>query len=131
MPQSSARQTHHRILYQSPRYPKDISKDFLALLVGLLAKKPEDRLGVKGMAQVKQHAFFKGVDWKKVYQKKLTPPYRPSPAGNNHVNNFDVQFTQQSHEIKTIAGCGVSRDFVGFDYINPESKYTSFIDTCI
>jgi serine/threonine protein kinase len=123
IPQSSQKSTHQRILYQAVRYPNNISKDFKSLLVGLLEKKQEDRLGFQhGVAELKAHAFFKGVDWDKVLQKQIAPPLLPGPAGDNLVNNFDPQFTEQPHQIyiaEDVAGAGYERDFAGFDYVRP------------
>ena len=40
-------------------------------------KQPEKRLGYKGAKEIKDHAFFEGVDWEMVIQKKLDPPHKP------------------------------------------------------
>lgn len=120
IPQSSQKSTHQRILYQTVRYPNNITKDFKNLLVALLDKKQEDRLGfTTGVAEVKQHPFFKGVDWEKVLKKQLPPPLIPGPAGDNLVNNFDPQFTEQPHQIyvsEELVSC-YERDFAGFDFV--------------
>lgn len=120
IPQSSQKSTHQRILYQTVRYPNNISKDFKSLLMALLDKKQEDRLGFhNGVAEIKQHAFFKGVDWDRVLKKQLTPPLIPGPPGETLVNNFDPQFTEQPHQIyvsEDLVSC-YERDFAGFDYV--------------
>ncbi|TMW65054.1 hypothetical protein Poli38472_009221 [Pythium oligandrum] len=120
IPQSSQKSTHQRILYQAVRYPNNISKDFKHLLVGLLEKKQEDRLGFNhGIAEIKAHPFFKGVDWNKVLRKETIAPLVPGPAGETLVNNFDPQFTEQPHQIYVadeVIG-GYERDFAGFDYV--------------
>ncbi|KAJ0410773.1 hypothetical protein ATCC90586_001402 [Pythium insidiosum] len=123
IPQSTQKSTHQRILYQAVRYPNNISKDFKNLLIGLLEKKQEERLGFQhGVAEVKAHPFFQGIDWDKVLKRQLVPPLVPGPAGENLVNNFDPQFTEQPHQIyvaEADAASGVDRDFAGFDYVRP------------
>jgi serine/threonine protein kinase len=121
IPQSTQKSTHQRILYQPVRYPNNISKDFRALLTGLLEKKQEDRLGfIGGIQEVKKHEFFKNVDWDKVYKKQITPPILPAPAGQDLVNNFDTQFTEQPHQIYVAEEVTCfERDFAGFDYVRP------------
>lgn len=122
VPNATKRQTHNRIMKQEPRYPNNLSSEFLALLTALLDKNSANRLGSKGIAYVKQHAFFKDINWDDVIQKKLTPPIVPSPAGSNFVNNFDSHFTNQPHEIKALDGKTISKDFSGFDYVHPEAE---------
>ncbi|GAB9464038.1 Agc protein kinase [Globisporangium polare] len=120
IPQSSQKSTHQRILYQSVRYPNNISKDFKSLLMALLDKKQEDRLGFHhGVSEIKQHAFFKDVDWDKVLKRQTQPPLVPGPPGDNLVNNFDPQFTEQPHQIyvsEELVSC-YERDFAGFDFV--------------
>lgn len=120
IPQSSQKSTHQRILYQAVRYPNNISKEFKSLLIGLLEKKQEDRLGFHdGVAELKAHPFFKDVDWDKVLKKMVAPPLLPGPAGDTLVNNFDPQFTEQPHQIYIVEEVfgGYERDFAGFDYV--------------
>ena len=35
---------------------------------------PEKRIGVKDKAEIKNHQFFDGIDWEKVYKKEYPPP---------------------------------------------------------
>lgn len=114
LPQSTQRQTHHRILHQQVAYPRNISPGFRALLCGLLQKNPTERLV---LAQVKRHAFFQTLDWTRVRAKALKPPIVPAAPGKDYVENFDAQFTGMSSDIHTVAGCAVSRDFAGFDFV--------------
>jgi hypothetical protein len=30
--------------------------------------------GIRDAEEIKEHAFFKGIDWQKVYKKELKPP---------------------------------------------------------
>ena len=67
-PQSSQKETHTWILYQSPTYPSHISTPFRSLLSSLLSKKPNDRLGGdKKISSLKDHLFFQNMDWDAVF----------------------------------------------------------------
>ncbi|KAJ9452834.1 RAC family serine/threonine-protein kinase-like protein [Diplonema papillatum] len=44
------------------------------ILTQLLRRDPERRLGDDGVCQ---HAFFKSIDWHKLYQREVLPPRRP------------------------------------------------------
>lgn len=39
-----------------------------------MKKNPKERLGYKSIAELKQHEFFEGIDWHRVYEKKYSPP---------------------------------------------------------
>lgn len=45
----------------------------------LLTKEPSKRLGGSkaGAKDIKKHAFFDGISWKDVYEKKLVPSFVP------------------------------------------------------
>ena len=43
----------------------------------LLQRKPANRLGLNGPAEVKSHVWFKGVDWQAIIEKRETAPYKP------------------------------------------------------
>jgi len=49
------------------------SKELKSLLTGLTCKNPRERLGYSsqggGIAGLKKHAFFKGVEWDKLKDK--------------------------------------------------------------
>ncbi|CAH0493521.1 unnamed protein product [Peronospora farinosa] len=130
LPQSSQESTHQRILYDPVRYPKTISPELKSLLVSLLEKRQEDRLGYYGgIADIKAHKFFTGVDWDQVLKRQVKPPLVPGPPGEELVGNFDPQFTQQPHSIYApdeIASC-FERVFAGFDYVRPLNSSRSMI----
>lgn len=65
------------------------------IIKGLLQKDPEDRLGFQGGQQIKEHPWFEGVDWEKVEAKQYKPPFVPKVAGDDWVNNFDSEFTNE------------------------------------
>ena len=43
-------------------------------LKGLLEKDPEKRIGVKNKNEIKNHIFFKDLDWEKVLNCQYLPP---------------------------------------------------------
>ena len=55
--------------------PNFISKKAQELIKALLVKNPDERLGSKDdIEEIKNHEYFKGVDWYKVYSKEYLPP---------------------------------------------------------
>ena len=66
-----------------------------ALLRHLLVRDPANRLGSgEGDAsEVKQHPFFKSIDWDALGKGHCTPPWAPPVAGSMDVSQFDSEFT--------------------------------------
>ena len=47
------------------------------ICVRFLDRKPESRLGSNGFDEIKNHPWFAGIDWDKLYRKEVVPPYNP------------------------------------------------------
>ena len=63
------------------------------LLRGMLAKRPADRLGclAGGYRDVKQHPFFREVNFTKLVKKQIKAPWRPEildPLDISHFESF-------------------------------------------
>lgn len=69
---------YYIINYKLPIDPKRFSKHAYSLLTKMLERNPEKRLGAKGIDEIKNHKFFKGVNWKKLYARKVKPPFVPN-----------------------------------------------------
>ena len=59
-------------------YPKYISANAKHLISNLLQRNPKKRLGHQGSQQIKSHAFFKDINWDKLYKKEIRPPFQPT-----------------------------------------------------
>jgi len=68
-----------------------ISPAAQSLIRGLLSKNPATRL--QGAA-VQEHPFFEGIDWEKLYNRQLTPPFKPKSGHEADIQNFDMAFTK-------------------------------------
>uniref|UniRef100_A0AC34F000 G protein-coupled receptor kinase n=1 Tax=Panagrolaimus sp. ES5 TaxID=591445 RepID=A0AC34F000_9BILA len=62
------------------------------LLEGLLKRDVHERLGCrgKGAEEVKDHPFFKGVDWQVIYLRRMAPPLIPPRGEVNAADAFDI-----------------------------------------
>lgn len=77
------------ILKDKIKFLPDISKVAKDLIEKLTVKSPSDRLGAEyGFFDIKQHEFFKGVDWNKFMSKKVKPPFVPNPRESNFLPEF-------------------------------------------
>ena len=51
------------------------------LLMQLLDRRPEQRLGAKGPSEIKAHPFFNAIDWRKLLQRRYDPTFKPNVVG--------------------------------------------------
>uniref|UniRef100_A0AAY5EXX0 G protein-coupled receptor kinase n=1 Tax=Electrophorus electricus TaxID=8005 RepID=A0AAY5EXX0_ELEEL len=72
--------------------PDSFSPELKALLEGLLQRDVAKRLGCQGSgaSEVKEHLFFKGIDWQQVYLQKYSPPLIPPRGEVNAADAFDI-----------------------------------------
>lgn len=62
------------------------------LLEGLLKREVHERIGCKGRGadELKEHPFFRGVDWQVVYLRRMPPPLIPPRGEVNAADAFDI-----------------------------------------
>ncbi|KAH6648208.1 kinase-like domain-containing protein [Truncatella angustata] len=66
-----------RIISQTLQLPLGLPSDASDILAALLIKDPLQRLGANGASEVKDHAFFHGLDWQRLLQREYTTPFQP------------------------------------------------------
>ena len=60
----------------------------------LLKRKPGQRLGIKGVLEVKNHEWFNDIDWKKMYNKNIISPFIPKNG-----DNYDHKYCNAEEQI--------------------------------
>uniref|UniRef100_A0A8C9ZIK0 G protein-coupled receptor kinase n=1 Tax=Sander lucioperca TaxID=283035 RepID=A0A8C9ZIK0_SANLU len=72
--------------------PDSFTAELKDLLEGLLQRDVSKRLGCQGRGapEVKEHQFFKGIDWQQVYLQKYSPPLIPPRGEVNAADAFDI-----------------------------------------
>ncbi|KAL9598373.1 MAG: hypothetical protein Q9219_004535 [cf. Caloplaca sp. 3 TL-2023] len=77
--------------------PFFMSADAKDLLTRLLRKKPKERLGArmpKDLQLIKSHRFFRKIDWKKLSNRQVEPPFKPVITDPELAENFSAEFTE-------------------------------------
>ncbi|KAJ5077484.1 non-specific serine/threonine protein kinase [Anaeramoeba ignava] len=67
-----------QIIRESPLFSSQISKECESLLKGLLEKDPNKRLGNKGSQEIRDHIFFKDINWEQIEKKQFNPFFVPT-----------------------------------------------------
>ncbi|KAG0045660.1 hypothetical protein BGZ83_009107 [Gryganskiella cystojenkinii] len=82
-----------------------ISHNAQDIIQRFLDKNPKTRLGSgpNALAEIKDHPFFRGINFEKLATRDVTPPFQPHVGvmGDLDVSNFDVHFTDQKHNTKS------------------------------
>lgn len=92
------------ILKQKLVLPYFLGPDAKDLLVRLLRKEPNKRLGAnmpKDLAIIKGHRFFRKIDWKKLEARDVEPPIQPMITDPELAENFSNEFTELSLSPRT------------------------------
>ena len=66
-----------QIQLKNNEIPKGWSSEFVDFINKLLIKNPENRLGYKGISELKSHPWLRYYDWKMLYLKKEKAPFIP------------------------------------------------------
>ncbi|EAX97083.1 AGC family protein kinase [Trichomonas vaginalis G3] len=101
------------IVNEEPNYPKFGHKAAIDLIKLLLQKEPENR---PDFEQIKEHAFFKGIDWDKVLRKEVQPKnFRQ--VDELDPENFCSDFTNEPPlDSEALPASSAYRDIDGFSF---------------
>lgn len=112
-----------KILKDKIKLATYFTSEACSIIKKLLERDEKKRLGSgpNGAREVKSHPFFKGINWKKLADLELEPPFRPAvPKGILDTSNFDTEFTEQSiaHTPSDFDLTGSQQKlFQGFSYV--------------
>lgn len=122
------------IVKQKLVMPYYLSPDAKDLLTRFLRKEPAKRLGShmpRDLQTIKNHRFFRKIDWKKMAAREMEPPIQPLITDPELAENFAEEFTDLAVSpvitSKDLWGDGMSaRDdkenpFGGFSYVASSS----------
>ena len=105
-------------------FPDYVNEEAQDLINKLLILNPKKRLGFGdgGANKIKQHPFFKGINWIDAWNKKLKPPFIPLLKDETDLSYFDCMFTEEkiSSEESDISGITLNTNntyFKGFTYV--------------
>ena len=92
--------------------PEFFSIELKDLLKQLLSKDPYKRIGVLDKSEIKNHVWFKGLDWNKLSRKEIPPPLDLIKIKKD-IENHNIDDDLKKNKI----------DFKDRDYINTQRKH--------
>ncbi|KAF2633715.1 serine/threonine-protein kinase-like protein psk1 [Macroventuria anomochaeta] len=116
-----------KILKQKLALPFYLSADAKDLLTRLLRKDPKKRLGynmTKDMQTIKNHRFFRKINWKQLQARELEPPIQPLITDPELAENFNQEFTGLPLSpvlTKNFLSEAQSNPFGGFSFVASQS----------
>ena len=76
---------------------------------------------------IKKHVFFDDMDWNKLYEKKIEPPYKPQVKGPEDTSNFDEVFLQEIAEDSVAEAPDIEKEqsnpFADFEYMDSQVEF--------
>jgi len=94
----------NNILEMEFKYPEHMSADAKDICQKLLNKNPDERLGCgkNGSNEIREHPFFKSIDWDMLYQRKVVPSYVPEVGSSRDTTHVDDEFTNEEPEMTPV-----------------------------
>ena len=95
---SNPQQMYKKIVKEDVVFKQNvsISDEGKDIILQLLQKDPANRLGSKNDSlDVMSHPWFKSIDMTKLLTRQLKAPFVPKTAGDEWIQNFDSEFTNE------------------------------------
>ncbi len=79
-----------------------ISDELKDLIKQCLQKVPKDRIGYEDITKIRDHAWFKDINWDDVNALKVDPPIKPEIKDKFDIENFNKEVTKESTRLSDL-----------------------------
>lgn len=115
------------ICHDTPYYPRFVRPESTLIISQLLDRNPVTRLGMLGSPNgpIRLHSFFQCIDWCKLENRQIEPPFKPNIKSPNDISYFDTEFTKDQVQLtptdKALLMTMNQDVFGGFSFTDPEA----------
>lgn len=120
-------QLYKAIQSKDVRYPDGFSEDSKSFIKCLLERDVNKRLGMRTSpyGNIRENKFFSKIDWVKLQNRQIEPPFRPKIATLSDTSNFDEFLTatvnpKLSQMDKQLLKTIDEEIFKGFSFVSKE-----------
>jgi len=123
-------QMFYKIERSEIKMPSLFDADTRSIIGGLLERDVSKRLTD---AHIRNHNYFKSIDWEKLYRKELPPPFIPNVKGKTDVSMIDSTFTKEKPVIESNSNDSIlyitknQKAFDAFDYFETPSLHANSV----
>ncbi|KAJ0436852.1 putative protein kinase AGC-Pl family [Helianthus annuus] len=124
---SNRKKLQEKIINEKVKLLPRLSGEAHSLLKGLLQKDPSLRLGSgpQGGDDIKNHKWFRTINWKKLESRELQPKFKPDVSGEDCTENFDKCWTAMPLDDSPAPTPTSGEHFHGYTYVAPNHWLTS------
>lgn len=130
-PHRNFQEIENLILENNPFFPNYFSSEAIDLIKKLTNSNPEKRLGAKSVNDIRDHTFFKGINWNNVLNLKVVPPFTiknnilcqlDGQELNKEYNRVCETFNSSSKQMPNLNGITYNHDLLDSSNTNFNSK---------
>jgi len=109
---------YQKIMSAQLNIPSSFSPEAKSLVEKLLERSPDTRLS--DPVQVRAHGWFKPIDWERLMNKELTPPYKPEIKNESSTEMVDKCFLEEPVQLSLTDPSQLENlpDLPDFTYVN-------------
>ncbi|EYC24672.1 hypothetical protein Y032_0013g2044 [Ancylostoma ceylanicum] len=115
--------TMTQILKAKLTMPQFLSPEAQSLLRALFKRNAVNRLGAgpDGIDEIKRHPFFASIDFNRLLNKEISPPFKPAVTTIDSTLYFDPEFTKRTpKDSPAVPPSAAAHElFRGFSFVSP------------
>ena len=127
---TNVNEMYNKIQHGVLRFPPFLSDECKQVIIGLLNRDPQKRLGAseRDVEDIKAMPFFSAMNWPALMKKEIESPYRPNCHSTEEAGNFDTTFTNEPVVDSVIGGSVLSQSLHSRNGIDGHDEHDTFRD---
>jgi serine/threonine protein kinase len=110
--------------------PDGWSSEAVDFVNKMIQRKPQNRLGLNGPQEVKNHSWLRDYPWQKLIEKTLDPPFKPADEDNFDSRQVLAEWKDEPSSNEPISQASLQSLFSGYFFVqNSNSSQQNSIAT--